>query len=180
MPSLSGLKNSVISALRSPHETNKPQLRRRVIPFNEALQNLRTSETGFVTCAAFHSFGKCRKEITLGDSNFLANLDQLNMADVQTPIKLMPLMLCSKHWEKTIYHNALFLDWLSVYGSQHDNQHFENIVIDYQSAIAIENEEHSLPQIHVSPVSTAEPERRPASTPCSPTRGKLSFRLSQK
>jgi len=179
MPSLSGLKNSVISALRNPHETNKPRLRRQVIPFNEALENLRTSETGFVTCAAFQYFGKCRKEIPLVDSNFLANLDQLNMADVQTPIKLMPLMLCSNHWEKTIYHNALFLDWLSVYGSQHNNQYFENIVIDYQSAIAIENEEHSLPHILGSTLSIAEPKRKSNSTPCSPTKGKLNFRLSQ-
>lgn len=179
MPSLLGLKNSVVSALRNSHETNKPRLKRRAIPFNDAFKDLRASKTGFATCAAFHSFGRCRKEIALGDSSFLANLDQLNMADVQTPIKLMPLILCSNHWEKTIYYNALFLDWLSVHGSQHNKQYFENIVIDYQSAIAIENEEHSIPQILVSPVSTADLEKRPASAPCSPTRGKLSFKLCQ-
>jgi hypothetical protein len=61
-------------------------------------------------------------------------------------------MLFSSHWEKAIYHNALFLDWLSVYSSQHDNQYFENIVIDYQSAIAIEDEQRPPIKIPVSPV----------------------------
>jgi hypothetical protein len=177
MPSLSDLKNSLISALKNSQETNKPRSRRRVIPFDEALQGWRTSKTGIVTCAAYNAFGKCRKEITLGDFSFLVKLDQLDMADVQTPIKLMPLMLCSNHWEKTIYYNALFLDWLSVYGPQHSNQYFENIVIDYQSAIAIENEEHSVPHILVPPVSITEPEKRPASAPCSPTKGKLGLSL---
>ncbi|KAE9363006.1 hypothetical protein N431DRAFT_433228 [Stipitochalara longipes BDJ] len=140
MPTISSLKTSVFSALRKPHEASKPRLKRRVIPFREAFNNLKTSKNGVVTCVAFHSFGKCRKEIALLDLDFLANLDQLNMADVQTPIKLMPLMLCAHHWEKTVYHNALFLDWLSTYGSKQDNQHYESIVVDYQSAVAIDDE----------------------------------------
>jgi hypothetical protein len=140
---------------------------------------LKTSQTGFVTCAALNPLGKCRKEIPLFDSHFLANLDQLNMADVLAPIKLMPLMLCSNHWEKTVYHNALFLDWLSVYGSKQDNQHYENIVIDYQSAIAIDNEEQSLSGVTITSKSMAGDQGRPASAPNSPTKGKL-FSISSK
>jgi hypothetical protein len=140
---------------------------------------LRASQTGFVTCAAFNSLGKCRKEITLFDSNFLANLDQLDLADVQTPIKLMPLMLCSTHWGKTVYHNALFLDWLSVYGSKKDKQHFENIVIDYQSAIAIENEEHSLLEVPISSDSVVGNQGRPSSAPNSPAKGSLSSNFNK-
>jgi hypothetical protein len=141
MPNLSSFTSGVIAALRNPNEGSKARPKRRVLPFNEAFENLKMAKVGVAHCAAIHSFGKCRKEIALPDANFLANLDQLNMADVQTPIKLMPLMLCSSHWEKTVYHNALFLDWLSTYGSKHDNQHYENIVVDYQSAVAIHDEE---------------------------------------
>jgi len=171
MPTFSAFKNSVKSALR--HDVHKPRSRRRVIPFNEAFENLKASQTGFVTCAAFNSRGKCAKEITLFDSEFLANLDQLDMADIQTPMKLMPLLLCSTHWEKTIYHNALFLDWLSGYGSKKDNEHFENIVIDYQSAIATENEEHSLSEVPIPSKSIAGNQERSASAPNSPTKGRL-------
>jgi hypothetical protein len=141
MPNLSSFTSGVIAALRNPNEDSKARPKRRVLPFNEAFENLKRAKSGVAHCAAIHSFGKCRKEIALPDANFLANLDQLNMADVQTPIKLMPLMLCSSHWEKTVYHNALFLDWLSTYGSKHDSQHYENIVVDYQSAVAIHDEE---------------------------------------
>jgi hypothetical protein len=175
MSTLSALKNTFISAIKSPHQNHKPRSRQRVISFKDALENIKTSQTGFVTCAAFHSFGKCRKEIALFDSNFPANLDQLNMADIQTPIKLMPLMLCSTHWEKTVYHNALFLDWLSTYGSGQDNQHYENIVIDYESAIAIDNEEHSLLDVTLSSKSVAGNQGTPASVPHSPAKGKLFF-----
>lgn len=110
MLTLSAFKNSVKTALKVPHNGYKSRSRRQVITFNEALENLKTSQTGFIISAAFHSFGRCRKEITLLDSNFLANLDQFDLTDIQAPIKLMPLMLCSTHWGKTVYHNALFLD----------------------------------------------------------------------
>lgn len=169
MPNLLAFKNSVVSALKSPHEGYKPRSRRRVIPFNEALENLKASQTGFVSCAAFHSFGRCRKEITLIDSN----LNQLDVTDVQTPIKLMPLMLCSAHWGKTVYYNALFLDWLSVYGSKQDHPHYENIVTDYQSAVVIDNEEQSLPKIATSSRSVPENQGRPVSAPNSPINGKM-------
>jgi len=173
MPNLVAFKDKVISAFKSPHENHKPPSRRRVISFNEALDNLKTSQTGFVTCAAFRSFGRCRREITLIDSDFLVNLDQLDVTNVQTPIKLMPLMLCPTHWEKTVYHNALFLDWLSVYGSKHDHPHYENIVVDYQSAVVIDNEEHSLPKDAISSISTSENQEKPTSAPNSPTKSKL-------
>jgi hypothetical protein len=101
------------------------------------------------------------------------------MADIQTPMKLMPLLLCSTHWEKTVYHNALFLDWLSGYGLKKDNEHFENIVIDYQSAIATENEEHSLSEVHIPSKSIAGNQERSASAPNSPTKGSL-FSISTK
>lgn len=172
MPTFSAFKNSVKSALR--HDAHKPRSRRRVIQFNEAFEKLKASQTGFVTCAAFNSLGKCPKEITLFDSEFLANLDQLDMADIQTPIKLMPLLLCSTHWEKTVYHNALFLDWLYSYGSKKDKKHFENIVIDYESAIATENEEHSLSEVPISSKAIAGNQERSASAPNSPTKGSLS------
>jgi hypothetical protein len=179
MSTLSALKNSVISAFKGPHDGHKQRSRRRVISFNEALENLKTSRTGFVSCAAFNSFGKCRKEIASLDSDLLTNLDQLDMADVQTPIKLMPLMLCSTHWEKTVYHNALFLDWLSVYGSRQENQHYENIVIDYQSAIEIDNEEHSLSRVSVASKPIAGNQERPASAPNGPTESKLLSSISK-
>jgi uncharacterized protein YfaS (alpha-2-macroglobulin family) len=131
------------------------------------------SKSGVVTCAALHSFSKCRKEITLFDSDFLANLDQLNMANVQTPMKLMPLMLCSSHWEKTVYHNALFLDWLSTYGSKQATQHYENIVVDYQSAIAIDDEENSVSNIPISAEDTVTKQERPALAPNTSTDGEL-------
>jgi hypothetical protein len=157
MPTISNLKKSVISALRkNPDEGSKPQLKRRVIPFDEAFSNLKTSKSGVVICVAFHSFGKCRKEIALPDSDFFANLGQLNMADVQTPIKLMPLMLCSSHWKKTIYYNLLFLDWLSTYGLKQDNQHYESIVVDYQSAVAIHDQQASVSSIPMSLEPLAE------------------------
>jgi hypothetical protein len=178
MPSLSSLKHSVVSAFRTPHEGNKSH-RRRVIPFNEALENLKTSQSGVVTCAAFHFLGKCHKEITLFDSDFLSNLDQLNMADVQTPMKLMPLMLCSTHWERTVYHNELFLDWLSIYGSKKSNQQFENIVVDYQSAIAIDDEGHHLSEVPISSELVSAKQGTPASAPNHPTRGKLLYRCSK-
>jgi len=162
MPNLSAPKNSAPSALRTSHDAPKPRLRQRVLPFSEAYENLKTSTNGLVTCVAFHSFGKCRKEIALLDSDILARLDQLNMADVQTPIKLMPLMLCSSHWEKTIYHNALFLDWLSIYGSKHDTKHYENIVVDYQSAVAIDIEEHLVSRAPTVSNSTGDPQGGPA------------------
>jgi hypothetical protein len=173
MSNLSSLKSRVISALRNPHESSKPRLKRRVLPFNEAFENLKMSKSGVVTCVALHSFGKCRKEITLFDSDFLGNLEQVNMADVQTPMKLMPLMLCSSHWEKTVYHNALFLDWLSTYGSKKDTQHYENIVIDYQSAIAIDDEEHSMPNIPMSAEGVADKQEGPASARKTSTDGEL-------
>jgi hypothetical protein len=171
MPALSALKNSVLSALKSPREGNHTRLGRRVISFDEALGNLKSAKTDVAPCAAFHRFGRCRKEIPLRESNFLTNLNQIDMNDVQTPIKLMPLMLCSTHWGKTIYNNALFLDWLSIYGSKKDNQHFENIVVDYQSAIAIDDEVPSLLSAPVSDVSAAGTQGRPASAPSSPVKG---------
>lgn len=155
MPTISSFKKSVISALRSPNEGPKPRLKRRVIPFSEAFENLKNAKNGVVTCVAFHTFGRCRREIALLDSDFLANLGQLDMNDVQTPIKLMPLMLCANHWEKTVYHNALFLDWLVIYGSKQDSQHYESIVVDYQSAVAIDDEQGSASSI---PVPSKQPE----------------------
>ncbi|KAN0089832.1 hypothetical protein V8E51_018411 [Hyaloscypha variabilis] len=169
MPTLSSLKESVISALRKPHEASKPRFKRRVTPFKEALDNLKTSKNGVTTCVAFHSFGKCRKEIALFDSDVLANLGQLNMADVQTPIKLMPLMLCASHWEKTMYHNALFLDWLSTYGSKQENPHYESIVVDYQSAVALDDEQASVLSTTVPPKPSEESMERAASPQISST-----------
>jgi len=176
MPTLSILKSSLLSALKNPHDVNNPRLGRRVISFDEALSNLKSAKTRSAPCAAFHRFGRCRKDIPLGGIDLLTNLDQLNMADVQTPIKLMPLMLCSTHWGKTIYNNALFLDWLSMYGSQKDNQHFENIVVDYQSAIAIDDETSSLSigNTQTSGQSAAGTQSRPVSAPSSPVKGNWS------
>lgn len=171
MPSLSDLKSSVISALRNPHEATRQRSNRRVVPFDEALQNLKTPGTGFVTCAAFGTFGKCRKEIALTNPKFLSSLNELNMTDVQTPIKLMPFLLCSSHWEKTIYYNALFLDWLFVYGSRHDNQYFENIVIDYQSAVTIDNNETHMSHMPIPLETETDSERRSDSAPYRPIRG---------
>jgi hypothetical protein len=179
MPTLSTFKNSVKTALKVPHNSYKPRSRRQVITFNEALENLKTSQTGFVICAAFHSFGRCRKEITLLDSDFLANLDQFDLTDIQAPIKLMPLMLCSTHWGKTVYHNALFLDWLSVYGSKQDHPHFESTVVDYQSAIVIDNKESSLPNIATSSRSTPDNQGRPVSAPNSSPKGKLFYNFKK-
>lgn len=179
MSTLSAFKNSVKTALKVPHNGYKPRSRQQVITFNEALENLKTSQTGFVICAAFHSFGRCRKEITLPDSNFLANLDQFDLTDIQAPIKLMPLMLCSAHWGKTVYHNALFLDWLSVHGSKQDHPHFENTVVDYQSAIVIDNNESSLPNIAISSRYTPENQGRPVSAPSGSTKGKLIYNFKR-
>jgi hypothetical protein len=177
MPNLSTLKSNVIAALRHPHDGSKLRRRRRVISFTEAFENLKNSvENGSVTCAAFHSFGRCRKDIDLDDSTFFANLDQLNMADVQSPIKLMPFMLCFAHWEKTVYHNALFLDWLSTYGSKQDNQlnqHFESIVIDYQSAIAMDNEENSLSDVPNSSKPMEANQGEPVAATDGPIKGML-------
>lgn len=173
MPTLSDLKNTVRSAIRSPHDGSKPRGKRRVISFKEALENLENSQNGPITCSAFHSFGKCRKEISSIDSNLPAILDGLNMADVQTPIKLMPLMLCSAHWEKTVYYNALFLDWLSVYGSKQDTRQFENIVVDYQSAIAIDHKERASEEMSIPSIAVSDDQRRPVSAPSSPTKGNL-------
>ncbi len=53
----------------------------------------------------------------------------------------MPLMLCSSHWEKTVYHNALFLDWLSTYGSKHENQRYVR-EHSCQLAVPIHDEEY--------------------------------------
>ena len=160
-----------MSAFKSSHEGYKTRSRRRVISFDEALESLKGSQTGFVVCAAIHSFGRCRKEITMLSPQFHANLDQLELSDVQTPIKLMPLMLCSTHWGKTVYYNALFLGWLSSYGSKQDHPHFENIVIDYQSAIAIDSAEQSLSEA-VVPSSSISYEEMPIPAPSSSTRGK--------
>ncbi|KAL2073076.1 hypothetical protein VTL71DRAFT_10400 [Oculimacula yallundae] len=165
MSSFSAFKTGFKAALKVPKDTRKPRSRRQVLTFNEALEDLKTSQTGFVICAAFRSFGRCRKEIPLLDSKFLANLDHMDFSDVQAPIKLMPLMLCSTHWGKTIYHNALFLDWLSVYGSKQDYPQFENIVVDYQSAIMIHTRESSSPDMAISPRSISEGQERPISTP---------------
>jgi hypothetical protein len=179
MPTLSAFKDSFLSALKNPHEVHRPRPRRRVISFNEALENLKTSQTGFITCAAFNSFGRCHKQVALADSNFTANLDQLDVTDVQTPIKLMPLMLCSSHWEKTVYHNALFLDWLSVYGTKQDHPHYESIVVDYQSAITIDNEEQSMSKIGNSSGTIPGGQGRPVSAPNNFTKGML-FLVSRK
>jgi len=173
MQTISSLKESAISAFRKTHEASKPHLKRRVIPFKEALDNLKTSKNGVATCAAIRSFGKCRKEIALFDSDFLANLGQLNMSDVQTPIKLMPLMLCASHWEKTMYHNALFLDWLSTYGSKQENPHYESIVVDYQSAVALDDEQASVLSTTVPPKPSEESLERAASPQTSSTNGKF-------
>jgi hypothetical protein len=173
MPTLSAFKNSFLSALKNPHEVHRPRPRRRVISFNEALENLKTSQTGFITCAAFHSLGRCHKHITLADSNFTANLDQLDVTDVQTPIKLMPLMLCSSHWEKTVYHNALFLDWLSVYGKKQEHPDYESIVVDYQSAITIDNEEQSMSKIGDSSAPMPGGQGRLVSVPNNLTKGRV-------
>lgn len=179
MPTLSGLKDSVRSVLRNPHDAYKPRPKKRTISFNEALENLKNSRNGCVTCAAFHSFGKCRKEIYLSDSNFLANLNQMNMSDIQTPLKLMPLMLCSSHWKKSIYHNTLFLDWLFVYGSKQDNQHYESIVIDYQSAIAIDEEDNSPSEDPVPDKSTIGDQGRLGPIFRSPVTGRLHLLTSR-
>lgn len=151
----------------------------KVISFNEALESLKASQTGFVTCAAFHSFGRCRKEVTSIESNFLANLDQFGITDIQTPIKLMPLMLCSMHWGKTVYYNALFLDWLLVYGTEQDHPHSENIVVDYQSAIIFDNKENSLSKLAISSRSTQETQGKPVSVPNSLTKGKLLYNFEK-
>jgi hypothetical protein len=175
MSTFSAFKNSVKTALKVPHNGYKPRSRRQVITFNEALENLKRSQTGFVICAAFHSFGRCRKEIALLDSNFLASLDQFDLTDIQAAVKLMPLMLCSTHWGKTVYYNALFLNWLSVYGSKQDHPHFESAVVDYQSALVIENKENSSLDIAMSSRSTSENQGRPVSAPNSSTKGKLFY-----
>ncbi|KAH8645983.1 hypothetical protein BGZ60DRAFT_570792 [Tricladium varicosporioides] len=167
---LSDLKNTVKSAIRSPHDGNKPQNKRRVTTFKEALENLRNPQNVPITCSAFRSFGKCRKEINLIDSNLPAILEGLDMADVQTPMKLMPLMLCSAHWEKTVYYNALFLDWLSVYGSKQDTQHFESIVVDYQSAIALQQEERTSEERSIPSITVSDDQRKLVSAPSSPTK----------
>jgi hypothetical protein len=177
MPTLSALKQSVLSTLSRPNEGNKSRLGRRVISFDEALGNLKSAKTGVTPCAAFHRFGRCRKEVFLGESNFIANLNQLDMTDVQTPMKLMPLMLCSGHWGKTIYNNALFLDWLSIYGSKKDNEHFGNIVVDYQSAIAIDDEVPSLSNAPLSSDWRVRTQGRPTSAPSSPVKGKFQVEL---
>jgi hypothetical protein len=68
-----------------------------------------------------------------------------------------------------------------VYGSKKDTQHFENIVIDYQSAVAIENDEPSVSEVPISPKFVAGDQKRPVSAPNNPTEGKLfsSFSKSQ-
>ncbi|KAH8598784.1 hypothetical protein B0O99DRAFT_614165 [Bisporella sp. PMI_857] len=175
MPAFSTLKNSFMSALSSSYDAQKPRARRRVVSFNEALNNLKATQTGIVTCSAFHSLGKCRKEIVLEDLDFIASLDEIDLADVQTPIKLMPLMLCSTHWEKTVYYNALFLNWLSIYGSKHDSQHYENMVIDYQSAVTIDNNEHSISEISAFSKPIAHGEGRLALEPASPAKGQTNI-----
>jgi hypothetical protein len=137
MPNISALKN-VISTLKVPPGAYKPRLGRHVLSFKQALENLRICNTGSVRCAAFRPIGgQCPKEISLADFDFLANMDQLDISGVGTAVKLMPLMLCPTHWGKTVYYNALFLDWLSSYGSKQTTQDQEDIVTDYQSAKVI-------------------------------------------
>ncbi|KAH7314198.1 hypothetical protein BKA65DRAFT_542243 [Rhexocercosporidium sp. MPI-PUGE-AT-0058] len=175
MSAFSNFKSSVKAALKVPHTGHTLRSRQQVITFNEALEALKSSQTGFVTCAAFNSFGRCRKEISLLESNFLASLDQMDLTGVQTPVKLMPLMLCSTHWGKTVYYNALFLDWLSVHGSKQDhpqfeNPQFENTVVDFQSAIAVDSNESCCLNIATSSGSTPESQGRPVSAPTSSNR----------
>jgi hypothetical protein len=114
--------------------------------------------------------GQCSKEIPLADYDFLGNLDQLDIAEVGTAVKLMPLMLCSTHWGKTVYYNALFLDWLSSYGSKQSVQDHEDIVTDYQSAKVINDGEQN--GLGPSTLDVNDQERS-ASAPGSQAAGKI-------
>ena len=151
-----------IPALPNPFEAHKPKLRRQVLSFEQALENLKHAKSGTVRCAAFHTFGQCSKEILLAHSDFLAHPDQLSIVDVRFVVKLMPLMFCPTHWEKTVYYSAMLLDWFSFTGSGLDIQDYENIVIDLESAKVI-NEEKCSPleistiQIHASHINTGLP-----------------------
>lgn len=160
-----------IPALQNPNETNKPRLRRQILSFEEALENLKNAKDGSVKCAAFHSYGRCHKDIRFDHLYFLALLGQLSITDVGSVVNLMPLMLCPTHWEKSVYYISMFLDWISHPGLRLDTQDYENIVVDLESAKVIKEEECSALETSVPSNATAGDQGRHGSATSSPKEG---------
>jgi hypothetical protein len=114
---------------------------KKTLSFEEALDQLKGSTGSSTECVAFRTLGRCRKQIKLIDPHhvFIARLNDGNITEEKTVVCLIDLMLCPEHWAQTVFHYSLYLNWLNSHGLKPDTQYYENIVVDYEAARAIED-----------------------------------------
>ncbi|RDW91028.1 hypothetical protein BP5796_02193 [Coleophoma crateriformis] len=138
----------IIPALTDPSEASKPRLCRNVQSFQDKIDELRNLKTDSIRCGAIPSHGQCRKETPIRDSEVLRNLDQLDISDSETRLKLIMLMLCDTHWAKAIYTLALFLDSESLCNLKLNTERVEDTITDYESSIAIDGKHLTSKSLH--------------------------------
>ncbi|RDW58124.1 hypothetical protein BP6252_13535 [Coleophoma cylindrospora] len=141
-------RKGIIPALTNPSEAPKPRICRNVQSFQDKIDELRNLETHSIRCGAIPSHGQCLKEIPTRDSEVLRNLDELDMSDSETRLKLIMLMLCNTHWAQAIYTLALFLDSESARGLKLNPERVKDAITDYESSKAIDGKNPPSKSLH--------------------------------
>ena len=139
---------TIFSSTKNAQSADKPRWRKKTLSFEEALDQLKRSTGSSTECVAFRTLGRCRKQIKLIDLHhvFIARLNVRNITEEKTAVGLIALMLCPEHWAGTAFHYSLYLEWLNLHGPKPNKQYYESIVVDYESARAIEDRTASLPE----------------------------------
>jgi hypothetical protein len=136
------------SSTKNAQSTDIPWWRKKTLSFEEALVQLKRSTGSSTECVAYRTLGRCRKQIKLIDSHhaFIARLNDGNITEEKTAVSLIDLMLCPEHWAQTVFHFSLYLNWLNSHGPKPNKKYYENIVVDYEAARAIEDRTTCLPE----------------------------------
>jgi hypothetical protein len=139
---------TIFSSTKNTQSADKPRWRKRTLSFEEALDRLKRSTGSSTECVAFRTLGRCHRQIKLIDSHhvFIARLNHRNITEEKTAVGLIALMLCPEHWAGTAFHYSLYLEWLNSHGPKPNKQYYENIVVDYESARAIDDRTTSIPE----------------------------------
>jgi hypothetical protein len=137
---------TIFSGTKSAQSADRPRWRKKTLSFEEALDQLKRLTGSSTECVAFRTLGRCRKQIKLIDSHhgFIARLNDRHITEEKTAVGLIALMLCPEHWAETAFNYSLYLDWLNARVLKPDNQYYEDIVVEYESVIAVEDMETSL------------------------------------